>query len=214
MSDIRVRPLAMILVVLLVAACSATPTGGGPAASPASTATSGASAGASVGSEGGTTTLTQAWATADLTDVATGETFRIADLGGSVVIVETMAIWCTNCRAQQRDVQAALERLPADKVVYVVMDVDPNEDGASLAEYRVDNGFEGRYVVAGAEVARALAADFGDQFLNPPSTPMLVVGSDGMVTPTDFGHKSADEIVALAASARGLTWKDSGWRSR
>ena len=109
-----------------------------------------------------------------------------------------MAIWCSNCRAQQHEVQAALEQSPADRVVYVVVDVDPNEDAASLADYRVDNGFEGRYAIAGTELARALAADFGDQFLNPPSTPMLIVGTDGTVTQTEFGHKSAGELVALA----------------
>jgi hypothetical protein len=27
---------------------------------------------------------------------------------------------------------------------------------------------------------------------------MLIVGTDGTVTQTDYGHKSADEIVALA----------------
>lgn len=142
--------------------------------------------------------LEQPWATASLTDVATGETFRIADLAGKVVIVETMAIWCSNCRAQQGDVQAAMARLPAEGVVYVVLDVDPNEDAASLADYRVDQGFEGRYAIAGTEVARALAAEFGDQFLNPPSTPMLIIGTDGTVTRTEFGHKSPDQIVALA----------------
>ena len=109
-----------------------------------------------------------------------------------------MAIWCGNCRAQQRDVQAALARLPVGRVVYVVLDTDKSENGASLAAYRTKNGFDGRYAVAGNDVARALVGDFGDQFLNPPSTPMLVIGTDGTVTRTDFGHKSADEIVALA----------------
>ena len=75
---------------------------------------------------------------------------------------------------------------------------DGIHDGASLAAYQADNGFEGRYAVAGADVARALAADFGDQFLNPPSTPMLIIGTDGTVTRTEFGNKSPDEIVALA----------------
>jgi thiol-disulfide isomerase/thioredoxin len=132
--------------------------------------------------------------------VTTGETFRIADHAGSVIIIEAMAIWCSNCRAQQGDVKAALERLPPDSVVYVVVDVDPNEDRASLASYREQNGFSGRYAVAGSDVARALAADFGDQFLNPPSTPIVIVGTDGRVTPTEYGHKSADEIFALAVA--------------
>jgi thiol-disulfide isomerase/thioredoxin len=159
-------------------------------------ATSGSSPAAAPSAPG--VVLTQAWATAPLVDVSTGETFRIADHAGKVVILETMAIWCSNCRSQQRDVQAALARLPADKVVFVVLDTDKSEDDASLAAYRTKQGFEGRYAVAGTDVARALAADFSDQFLNPPSTPMLVIGTDGTVTRTEFGHKSVDDIVALA----------------
>jgi len=145
-----------------------------------------------------TVILDQAWATAPLVDAVTTEPFRIADHAGKVILVETMAIWCVNCLAQQVDVQTALARLPADRVVYVVLDVDPNEDAASLAAYREQHGFQGRYAVASKEVARALAGEFGDQFLNPPSTPMLVIGTDGTVTRTDFGHKGTDDIVALA----------------
>ena len=206
MSDTRSRLLILALVGLAIAACSAPPAvdpAGSAVSVPATSDTSSPSIGVAPSepppaSADGSAALDQAWATASLTDVATGETFRIADLAGSVVIVETMAIWCSNCLAQQRDVQAALARLPADRVVYVVLDVDPNEDASSLAEYQQAHGFDGRYAIAGDDLARALAADFGDQVLNPPSTPMLIVGTDGTVTPTDYGHKSADDIVALA----------------
>jgi hypothetical protein len=142
--------------------------------------------------------LDQDWANAPLVDVSTGETFRIADHAGTVIILETMAIWCSNCRAQQRDVGTALQELPAESVTYIVLDVDPNEDGASLADYREQQGFEGRYAIAGTNVARALAAEFGDQVLNPPSTPIVFIGTDGRVTLSEFGHKSPGELVALA----------------
>lgn len=141
--------------------------------------------------------LAQDWASAALVDVATGETFRMADYAGRVIIMETMAIWCSKCRAQQVDVKAALQELPED-VVYVVLDVDPNEDAASLAAYREQNGFEGRYAIAETVVARALAAEFGDQILNPPSTPIVFIGTDGRVTLTEFGHKSTSELVEMA----------------
>ena len=111
-----------------------------------------------------------------------------------------MAIWCSNCRAQQRDVVSALHDLDPDKVVYIVLDVDPNEDASSLAKYRELNGFDGRYAVAEAPVARAMAAEFGDQVLNPPSTPVVFIGMDGRVTLTEFGHKSPDELIALATA--------------
>ena len=181
---------SILAALVVVAACAGSP--GAPAR--ASTGAADPPAASSTP----TALLSQAWATAPLVDAATGETFRIADLAGKVVIVETMAIWCSNCRAQQGDVQTALSRLPADGVVYVVLDVDPNEDAASLAKYQADNGFVGRYAVAGVDVARALAAEFGDQFLNPPSTPMVIVGTDGTVTQTEFGPKGPDQIVALA----------------
>ena len=142
--------------------------------------------------------LEQAWATAELTDVATGERFRIADLAGTTVILETMAIWCTKCFAQQGHVYEALGSLGGDRVAYILLDVDPNETADALRQYRRRNGFTGIYAVANREVARALAAEFGDQVLNPPSTPMIVIGTDGRVTLTGFGEKSVDEIVALA----------------
>lgn len=212
----RHRAAAVLAVSLLVGACTgstdSSQPGGAGSAPPAATPSLDVPATAAPSSDApplasdlptetpevGVGSLTQAWAVAPLTDVATGETFRIADLAGSVVIIEPMAIWCSNCRAQQRDVQDALAQLPTDKVVYVVLDVDPNEDAASLAEYQAANGFTGRYAIAGDDVARALAADFGDQFLNPPSTPMVIVGTDGTVTRTEYGHKDTDEVIALA----------------
>lgn len=192
------RPLTVILAALLsLAACSGSVTG--PTDAPLEPARSSSPGSSSPGSSSpGGAVLDQAWATASLVDVATGESFRIADLAGKVVILETMAIWCTNCRFQQASVEEALTRLPADRIVYVLLDVDPNADAESLAAYRTQHGYTGRYAIASAEVARALAADFGNQFLSPPSTPIVVVNADGTVTRTDFGQKSSEEIVALA----------------
>ena len=167
-----------------------------PSAAPTTLPSAAASAAASAPPT--TPVIGSAWAQAELTDVATGETFRIADLAGKAVILETMAIWCPNCLAQQADVQSALEELDPERVAYVVLDVDPNETADALAEYRARNGFTGTYAIAGRDVARGLSEEFGDQVLNPPSTPVILIGTDGRVTLTEFGHKSPAEIVALA----------------
>lgn len=197
MTMLRPAPrLAIVLAALLsLAAC-----GGSVAPSTSSSTRSVASSPPGSSSSPGAV-LNQTWATAELVDVTTGETFRLADLTGKVLIVETMAIWCSNCRTQQASVEQALTQLPPERVVYVLFDVDPNEDAASLAAYRSIHGYTGRYVIATADVARALAADFGDQFLSPPSTPIVVVSADGTVTPTNFGQKSSADIVALAQAA-------------
>lgn len=194
------RPAFVLAALLSLAACggSVVPSLSSPT-TPAATASPGSASPGSTSAPGAA--LDQAWATAELVDVTTGESFRLADLAGKVLIVETMAIWCSNCRTQQASVEQALAQLPADRVVYVLFDVDPNEDAASLAAYRSSHGYTGRYVIASADVARALAADFGDQFLSPPSTPIVVVSTDGTVTTTNFGQKSSADIVALAQAA-------------
>ena len=180
-------PAVVFAVAMAVAGCGGPvgssaeePTGTGAGAVPSAASATQTTASLPTGSSGPSasiptpsapdTVLAQDWATAALVDVATGETFRIADHAGMVIILETMAIWCPNCRAQQADVKAALDDLPEDTVVYIVIDVDPNEDAASLAAYREEHGFEGRYAIAGTAVARALAAEFGDQILthHPP----------------------------------------------
>lgn len=145
--------------------------------------------------------LDQPWAAVKLTDVTTGEVFRLADYAGQVIIIETMAIWCPNCLVQQRAVDAALAELGSAKVRYVVLDVDLNEDAAALADYRVKGGFAGTFVVAGIPVARALAEEFGAQILNPPLTPIVIVSTDGTATLTDYGRKRSEEIVALVRAA-------------
>jgi hypothetical protein len=140
--------------------------------------------------------LTQPWATATLTDVETGASFRIADLAGRTVFVEAMAIWCSNCRRQQGEFRSALERLDPDHVAYVVLTIDPGETAEALARYKADQGFQGRYAVAGREVSAALEAEFGATVLNPPSVPLILVRPDGTVT-FQPGPHSADDIVAL-----------------
>lgn len=144
------------------------------------------------------------WATAELVDVATGEAFTIAGLvaAGRPVIVETMAIWCTSCLAQQKRIEEALERGEPGAAAYVVLTVDPSEDASKLARYREQQGFDGIYAVAGRDVTRALADEFGDQVLNPPATPVVIISPAGRVTLTPFGPKSADDIAALLADHR------------
>lgn len=140
------------------------------------------------------------WATFPLTDVRTGEAFTVADLAGRVVFLETMAIWCTKCRAQQHEATTAMADLDPERVVWLALDVDPAESAPDLARYADDEGFPHRYAVASAEVSRALAAEFGDQVLNPPSVPILVIAADGTVE-AGFGHRDVAAIVATARAA-------------
>jgi thiol-disulfide isomerase/thioredoxin len=135
------------------------------------------------------------WRTAALRDVRTGENLVINDLAGRLVVIEPMAIWCTTCRAQQNEAREALANLDGRGIVYVSLDVDPNETEPDLARYADERGYPWHFIVASREVARSLAATFGDQVLSPPSTPKIVVNPDGSAE-VSFGIKRAAELEA------------------
>jgi thiol-disulfide isomerase/thioredoxin len=137
-----------------------------------------------------------AWFGATFTDARTGETFTIDDFKGKVVLVETLAMWCPNCLKQQMQVLELHKLLgERDDFVSFGLDIDINENAVDLKAYVEKNGFTWRYAVATAEVAREIGQLYGDQFLNPPSTPMLIIDRQGQVHPLPFGIKSSDDLM-------------------
>lgn len=139
--------------------------------------------------------LQEPWRTAEMVDVRTGETLTINQLSGQLVIIEPMAIWCSSCRFQQNEVRKALESLGREDVVFISLDVDPNESEPALARYAEELGFPWRFVVATRELSRSLADTFGVQVLSPPSTPKILVAPDGTAE-VSFGIKRAAELEA------------------
>jgi hypothetical protein len=176
-------PSLMLAALLVVAACT-------------SEGLSGSTAPAA-GSDPGA-----AWRTLPLQDSRTGETFTINDLHGTLVAIEPMAIWCSNCRIQQLEAAAALDAMADPDIVYISIDVDPNERVGDLAEYADRWGFTWRFVVAAPDVARSLADEFGPQVLSPPSTPLILVGPDGVVVHQSFGIHGAGDLVELLTQHR------------
>ena len=140
-------------------------------------------------------TKTPDWFDMNLTDVQTGETFTMNDYAGKVVLLETMAMWCPNCLVQSNEVRKLHELLGnPDDLISVSLDVDVNEDSASLKEYASKYGFDWHYAVAPLEVARALGNLYTAQYLNPPLAPMLVIDRDGNVHHLEYGLKKAEAL--------------------
>jgi thiol-disulfide isomerase/thioredoxin len=138
-----------------------------------------------------------AWFSASLTDVNSGQPFSIADYQGKVVLVETLAVWCSNCMRQQREVLALHEALgERDDFVSVGLDIDLNESADQLRNHAQRNGFDWVYAVATADVAREISDLYGVNFLNPPSTPMLIIDRHGQAHPLPFGIKRAADLQA------------------
>jgi cytochrome oxidase Cu insertion factor (SCO1/SenC/PrrC family) len=138
---------------------------------------------------------TPAWFSVSLTDARSGEVFTVNDFSGKVVLVEPFAQWCSNCLKQQGQVLELHTRLgDRDDFITLALDIDPNEDIEMLKGYLERNGFHWVYTIAPPEVSREIASLYGDQFLNPPSTPMLIIDRHGEAHLLPFGIKSASEL--------------------
>lgn len=136
-----------------------------------------------------------AWLGIALTNVNTGQTFTLNDFNGKVVLVENLAMWCPNCKKQQMQVKALHELLGMNKdLISIGLDIDANENAVDLKTYTKNNGFDWIYAVAPAALTREIGKLFGDQFLNPSSTPIVIIDRKGEAHPMPFGIKSAEEL--------------------
>ncbi len=102
--------------------------------------------------------MTPAFFEVSLTNVNTGESFKISDFAGKVVLVENLAMWCPNCKKQQEQVKILNEVLGMDSdLISIGFDVDPNENAADLKKYTDSNGFDWVYAVPSQEVLNEIS---------------------------------------------------------
>jgi cytochrome oxidase Cu insertion factor (SCO1/SenC/PrrC family) len=141
-----------------------------------------------------------AWQQIALTDARTGATFALADFAGKTVFVEPFATWCSNCKQQLGNVQAARAQL-GDDVVFVALSVEPNIGNEALVKYADETGFDWTFAAMPPELLQALAATFGQTVANPPATPHFIIRPDGSVTDLATGIKAPDVIVAAVVAA-------------
>ena len=135
------------------------------------------------------------WYAAELTNVNSGETFKVADWQGKVILVETMAVWCPFCTQQQAETRTLHGILgERDDLVSLSLDVDLNESSDILKSHAERQGFDWHFAVVPPEVAREIGQLYGAQFLNPPATPMLIIDRQGEAHPLPVGIKSAKSL--------------------
>ncbi|MBP8291325.1 MAG: TlpA family protein disulfide reductase [Caldilineaceae bacterium] len=142
-----------------------------------------------------------AWQLISLTDARTGASFTLADFAGKTVFVEPFATWCSNCRQQLTNVQAARTAF-GDDVVFVTLSVEPNIGNEALVNYADGAGFDWIFAAMPAEMLQALAAEYGQTVSNPPATPHFIVRPDGSATPLVTGIESTEAIIEQIEAAR------------
>ncbi|MFC7203019.1 TlpA family protein disulfide reductase [Haloferax namakaokahaiae] len=139
--------------------------------------------------DSGGSSTDSAWFTTELTDVNSEETFTVEGLLDRPVLVETFAVWCSNCLRQQKEL-ITFHEMMGDDVTTVALDIDPNEDAQLVREHTEKHGFDWRYAISPGPVTQSLVDEFGSSMASPPVVPMLLVCPDGSVTRLKDGHKT------------------------
>lgn len=197
------RACASLVLAVVLAACSGT-TSPQPSASAPATRVAAPTQPLAATSPSGTTPASpapslpaEALLAVELTDVRSGETFTLGELAeaSGPVLLEPMAVWCSNCRAQQQEVVSAHQ---TGTFSSVSLDVDLSESPEDLAAYADREGFDWHFAMTDANLYRLLQDRFGVASTNPPSTPLIIIGADGTVRPLEFGRgtRGAEELLA------------------
>lgn len=135
------------------------------------------------------------WMDTELTDVLTGDTFRISDFKGKTILVESFAVWCPTCLAQQKEMNKITESEGED-IVHISLNTDPNEDEAKVKGHVERNKLNWYFAIAPKELTEALIDEFGLEVVSAPRAPVVLICEDGEARLLRSGLKSADDILS------------------
>lgn len=138
---------------------------------------------------------TPAWMDIELTDVATGQKFKISDFKGKPILLESFAVWCPTCLAQQKQIKKLVET-KGETIVHISLDADPNEDEAKVKEHMERNDLNWYFVISPAELTNALIDEFGLRVVSAPTAPIILICEDQSTQFLGSGIKSADKLLS------------------
>ena len=115
------------------------------------------------------------WRTASLTDVTTGEEYRIAEFDRPTLI-HTFATDCAVCQSQHSEFGAFYAN--AD-VEIVELTIDPKDDPDDLRSYADEEGYDWRFGTVADEVTGDLSSDFGRDIYGSATSPVIIDCQNG-----------------------------------
>lgn len=135
------------------------------------------------------------WLDVPLTDVASGQTFRLSDFKGKPILLESFAVWCPTCLRQQLQMKK-MQSIDSENIVHVSLDTDPNEDTSKVLGHLETNGLDWYFAVPPIEMTSAIIDDIGLRFVNATSAPVILICEDQSYRFLPNGVKSADRLLA------------------
>ncbi len=139
------------------------------------------------------------WTETNLTDVVTGERFNIRQLlaTGKPVIIHTFAVWCSGCSMQLQESSKLMAEHP-DEYIVVGLDIDPNEDTATVKRHVEKNRFAGYYANAPSEMTKVLIGAYSPNFVL--EIPQTVIACENGANRLGSGVFDAGTLTKAASS--------------
>ena len=138
------------------------------------------------------------WKDIPLTDVRTGNTFKINDFAGTPIFLESFAVWCPTCTKQQQILKELHEEI-GDEVISISLNTDPNEDKARVQEHITKNNFDWYYAIAPTLMTQGLIDEFGVGVVSAPSAPIILICKDQSTRYLKRGLKSVNDLKEALA---------------
>ncbi len=135
------------------------------------------------------------WMNIKLTDVATGQEFSINDFKGQPILLESFAVWCPTCLAQQKEMKK-VKQSEGENIIHISLDTDPNEDADKVREHIQRYGLDWYFAVSPVELTNALIDEFGLSVVAAPRAPVILICEDQSTRFLRSGVKTAEELVS------------------
>jgi len=145
-----------------------------------------------------TTSTTSGWKDAELKDVRTGSKFKISDFYSKPILVESFAVWCPKCKAQQDEFKKLKSEL-GDSVIFISLDTDANEDESKVLDHINRYSYDWYYAVSPTAITQDLIKEYGVGIINAPSTPVILICPKLQTSKLPSGIKDVAELKAELA---------------
>ncbi|MBR9706814.1 MAG: redoxin family protein [Candidatus Diapherotrites archaeon] len=146
------------------------------------------------------------WKDVSLKDLRTGSTFKVSDFNDKPILMESFAVWCPTCTAQQ-NVFKQVKTVNGHEVVHISLDTDPNESEQKVLDHLTRNGFDWLYAIPPASLTQELIDEFGLPIVNATSAPVVIICPGTPQTATliqKSGLKQAPTLLEELQTTCGL----------